>query len=436
MILIVDDDASVRATLSLVLRRKGYGLRCASCPDEAVDLLRQCHPRLILMDMNYGSRTDGADGLNLLRGVKILAPEVPVILISAWGSIDLAVQGMRLGAADFITKPWNSELLLQRVATTLQLSEPDNKSDGEFVRTGIVGRSAALESVLDMVARIAPTDAPVLITGENGTGKELIARAIHQNSRRADRPFVAVNLGALPPALFESEMFGYVRGAFTGADADREGRVAMADGGTLFLDEIGELDAASQVKLLRVLQEHSYERLGESRARRADIRVVCATNADLGEMMRERTFREDLYYRISTISVAVPSLAQRRSDIPLLAKHFASELDANAVIADDALELLASLPYPGNVRQLRNIVARAVYLRRGDTVGADDVRLAFDVEPDASPSPLASGTLEDMEKAAVIDALRRNKGNLSAAASELGITRQSLYRRMEKFGLS
>lgn len=435
MILVVDDDASVRATLSMVLRRRGYEVRVAAGPDEAVDMLRQRLPRLILMDMNFGSRTDGSDGLNLLRGVKTLAPEVPVILISAWGSIDLAVQGMRLGAADFITKPWNGELLLQRIATALELSQHEQKH-GDFVRDGIIGRSAALQNVLDLIARIAPTDAPVLITGENGTGKELIARAIHQNSRRSAGPFVAVNLGALPPGLFESEMFGYVRGAFTGADSDREGRVGMADGGTLFLDEIGELDASSQVKLLRVLQEHTYERLGESRPRRTDIRVVCATNADLGEMMRTRAFREDLYYRISTISVAMPSLGQRRSDIPLLARHFAGELDKEVTFSADALDVLATLPYPGNVRQLRNIVARAVYMRHGNTVEADDVRAACDSEPEAATNNKSACTLEDLEKNAVAEALKRNRGNLSAAAADLGITRQSLYRRMGKYGLS
>lgn len=436
MILIVDDDKAVRLSLSVSLRHSGYEVMAVEGPDEALAAVRVRCPDLVIMDMNFGGGTDGADGLALLQRVKVLCPGVPVILITAWGSIPLAVEGVKLGAFDFMTKPWNGRLLVQRVATALEIASPTKKS--AFDRPGIIGQSPALTDLLDMAARIAPTDASVLITGENGTGKELLARAIHDNSTRRNGPFVAVNLGGIPQSLFESEMFGHVRGAFTGAVGERKGRFEMADGGTIFLDEIGELDVNSQVKLLRVLQEHTFEALGDSRPRRVDIRVICATNADLGAMMRERTFREDLYYRINTITMRMPSLGERRDDIPLLVRHFAAGHGTD--FSPEAIEVLRRLPYPGNIRQLKSIVSRASYISAGPVVSADDVRRAAGAEPiqagAAIPgAPVAEKrTLEEMERDAVADALRRNPGNLSAAAAALGITRQSLYRRMEKFG--
>lgn len=438
MILIVDDDKAVRLSLSVSLRHSGYEVTAVEGPDEALAAVRAHCPDLVIMDMNFGGGTDGADGLALLQRIKVLCPSTPVILITAWGSIPLAVEGVKLGAFDFMTKPWNPRLLIQRVTTALEISAPT--AAGTFERPGIIGRSAALADLLDMAARIAPTDASVLITGENGTGKELLARAIHDNSSRRRGPFVAVNLGGIPQSLFESEMFGHVRGAFTGAVGERKGRFELADGGTIFLDEIGELDINSQVKLLRVLQEHTFEPLGDSRPRRVDIRVICATNADLTAMMRDRTFREDLYYRINTITMRMPSLAERREDIPLLVRHFASMQNAAepTVFSPEALEVLRRLPYPGNIRQLKSIVTRAAYLAAGPTVGPDDVRRATDAEPARSGADTAAPekrTLEELERDAVADALRRYPGNLSAAAGALGITRQSLYRRMEKFGL-
>lgn len=435
MILIVDDDKAVRLSLSVSLRHSGYEVMAVEGADEALAAVRARCPDLVIMDMNFGGGTDGADGLALLQRVKVLCPGTPVILITAWGSIPLAVEGVKLGAFDFMTKPWNPRLLVQRVATALEIASPTEKSS--FERPGIIGRSAALTALLDMAARIAPTDASVLITGENGTGKELLARAIHENSIRRKGPFVAVNLGGIPQSLFESEMFGHVRGAFTGAVGERKGRFELADGGTIFLDEIGELDINSQVKLLRVLQEHTFEPLGDSRPRRTDIRVICATNADLPAMMAERTFREDLYYRINTITMRMPSLAERRDDIPLLVRHFAVGLSAE--FSPEAMEVLRRLPYPGNIRQLKSIVSRAAYIAAGPSVSADDVRRAADSEPiRQSEAPSGSipekRTLEEIERDAVADALRRHPGNLSAAAASLGITRQLLYRRMEKFG--
>lgn len=370
MILIVDDDKAVRLSLSVSLRHSGYEVTAVEGPDEALAAVRAHCPDLVIMDMNFGGGTDGADGLGLLQRVKVLCPGVPVILITAWGSIPLAVESVKLGAFDFMTKPWNGRLLVQRVATALEIASPTKKS--AFDRPGIIGQSPALADLLDMAARIAPTDASVLITGENGTGKELLARAIHDNSTRRNGPFVAVNLGGIPQSLFESEMFGHVRGAFTGAIGERKGRFEMADGGTIFLDEIGELDVNSQVKLLRVLQEHTFEALGDSRPRRVDIRVICATNADLGAMMRERTFREDLYYRINTITMRMHSLGERRDDIPLLVRHFAAGHGTD--FSPEAIEVLRRLPYPGNIRQLKSIVSRASYISAGPAVSTDDVR--------------------------------------------------------------
>ena len=435
MILVVDDDKAIRLSLGMILRRAGYPTECVASPEEALAAVRRQAPSLIFMDMNYSARTTGEDGLELLRKVKILVPQTPVILITAWGSIPLAVEGMRLGAFDFITKPWNGAVLLRRVETALALNGVPENTAGEFDRCGIIGRSRRLTEILDTVARIAPTDASVLVTGENGTGKELIARAIHVNSRRAAAPLVKVNLGGISQSLFESEMFGHVKGAFTGAVDSRKGRFELADRGTIFLDEIGDLDLNCQVKLLRVLQEGTFEPLGDSRPRKVDVRVVSATNADLPARLGDRTFREDLFYRINAITLHLPPLRERREDIPLLARSFAGEKD----FAPEALELLARLPWPGNIRQLKNVVERAVLMAHGPRISRTDIEEAGALRLDAasSRSALPQGlTLEELERNAILAALEKHSGNLSLAAAELGITRQSLYRRMEKYGIT
>ena len=306
MILIIDDDSAVRSSLSFMLKRAGYEAQTVSGPREAMEVVRSVAPDLILMDMNFTLSTTGEEGLTLLRQVKIFRPETPVILMTAWGSIQLAVQGMQAGAFDFITKPWNNAALLQRIETALELAgspkETTQEQNDAFDRRHIIGRSQGLTEVLNTIARIAKTNASVLITGESGTGKELIAEAIHINSQRAKQPFVKVNLGGISQSLFESEMFGHKKGAFTDASSDRIGRFEMANKGTIFLDEIGDLDPSCQVKLLRVLQDQTFEVLGDSRPRKTDIRVVSATNADLRKMVGERTFREDLFYRINLIT--------------------------------------------------------------------------------------------------------------------------------------
>ncbi|EPT34753.1 sigma-54 interaction domain protein, partial [Bacteroidetes bacterium oral taxon 272 str. F0290] len=327
MILIIDDDSAIRSSLSLMLKRAGYEPKTATGPREAMAVIRAEALQLILMDMNFSLSTDGEEGLTLLKQVKLFRPDVPVMLMTAWGSINLAVKGMRAGAFDFVTKPWNNAGLMQRIETALELTaarqETEEKADDDiWDRSRMIGKSKTLLNVLATVRRIAKTDASVLITGESGTGKELIAEIIHRNSRRTGKPFVKVNLGGISQTLFESEMFGHRKGAFTDAVADRKGRFEMADKGTIFLDEIGELDIGCQVKLLRVLQEQTFEVLGDSRPRKVDVRVICATNADLVQMIREHAFREDLYYRINLITVHLPALRERKSDIPLLIDYF------------------------------------------------------------------------------------------------------------------
>lgn len=442
MILIVDDDKAIRQSLALVLKRKGYETALAGNPDEALGMLRKHKFRLVIMDMNYSLSTTGEEGIHLLRQTKIFQPDTPVILITAWGSIELAVEGMRFGAFDFITKPWNNHLLLQRIETALSLSSPATDSDrnpADFDRCGFIGENPRVKELLKTVERIAPTDAPVLVLGENGTGKELIANAIHKNSRRKNAPFVMVNLGGISTSLFESEMFGHSKGAYTGAVSERKGRFELADKGTIFLDEIGDLTQDCQVKLLRVLQQHTFERLGESRTRKTDIRAICATNADLPAMVREHTFREDLFYRINLITLRIPPLRERRDDIPLLTRSFMESASRShgircPEISHEALGYLSRLPYPGNVRQLRNMVERAVLMCAGGILEKCDFEAdgnIQDVSATDLKGSLEGATLEDLEAAAIAEAVRKYDGNLSRVAAALGITRQSLYRKIE-----
>lgn len=425
----------------MLLRKAGYEVTTVSGPAEAMEVVRSTVPKLVLLDMNFTRAVTGDEGLTLLRQIKIFHPGVPVILMTAWGSIPLAVEGIRSGAFDFITKPWDNKALLNRVETAINLSG-GNVTVTQFDRSRIIGSSQALMGVLDTVKRIAATDAPVLIMGENGTGKELIAETIHANSRRSGAPFVKVNLGGISRSLFESEMFGHKKGSFTGATADREGRFAVADKGTIFLDEIGELDVNSQVKLLRVLQEHTFEVLGDSMPRKVDIRVVCATNADLASMVVDRTFREDLFYRINLITVTLPPLRERQGDIPELVNHFARQFSkANHMdmpdITTGAMAYLSKLPYPGNIRELKNLVERTMLISGSPLLDEQAFKSAASLTPDSPvASSVASGSLEDIERAAIEKALARCGGNMSAAALSLGISRQALYRRMEKFGIS
>lgn len=451
MILIIDDDAVVRSSLTFLLKRAGFQPEAVAGPEEALQIVRTSAPRLILMDMNFTLTTTGEEGIHLLRQVKIFRPDVPVILMTAWGSISLAVQGMQAGAFDFITKPWNNLVLLQSIRTALALSEqkkekdvPLNRSDADckFHFDKIIGKSAVLMDILGTVSRIAPTNASVLITGESGTGKELIAEAIHANSPRANAPFVKVNLGGLSQSLFESEMFGHKKGAFTDAYTDRTGRFEMADKGTIFLDEIGDLELSGQVKLLRVLQDQTFEVLGDSRSRKVDIRVVSATNCNLREMVAARTFREDLFYRVNLITIHLPALRERKEDIPLLVRFFADkQSEANGwprvEFTSEALSYLQKLPYPGNIRELKNLVERTMLVSGKSLLQAADFERECLHGPASvrTSSSLSGLTLDELEKQTIMQALEKHGGNLSHVATALGISRAALYRRLEKYNI-
>ena len=444
-ILICDDDPTVRSSLSLVLKRAGYGIATAETPEQAVAQIRTTIPGLILMDMNYTRSTTGEEGLELLAKVKVLAPEVPVILITAWGSIHLAVQGIRAGAFDFITKPWNNLALVESIRTAIQVQESSTAADAApkspFRRDKIIGKSPLLERVLQTVSRIASTHAPVLITGESGTGKELIAEAIHENSERKDRPFIKVNLGGISLSLFESEMFGHKKGAFTDAHYDRKGRFELADGGSIFLDEIGDLDMVSQVKLLRVLQDHTFESLGDSRPKQVDTRIICATNRNLPQMVQQGEFREDLFYRINLITVQMPALRERREDIPLLVEYFArQQARQNGLepveISAEAMEYLSRLPYPGNVRELKNFVERTILVSQQPHLTEVDFKNQYvEIAAKTGVHDTSVHSLEEIEKQMILRALELYGGNLSKVATALGLSRQAVYRRLEKYAI-
>lgn len=446
MILICDDDATVRSSLTLVLKRAGYEVATAASQKDTIDFVRSTCPELILMDMNYTNETTGREGLELLAKVRIFCPDVPVILITAWGSIGLAVLGIRAGAFDFVTKPWNNITLLNTISTAIQLSQDNeiksNDSSGKSIIQGkIIGKSPLLLQVLNTIFRIAHTNAPVLITGESGTGKELIAETIHENSNRSGKPFVKVNLGGISQSLFESEMFGHKKGAFTDAHHDRIGRFELANKGSIFLDEIGELDLVCQVKLLRVLQDQTFEPLGESRPKQIDTRIISATNRNLAEMVVNGTFREDLFYRINLITVRVPSLRERLEDIPLLVNHFARKLaEANRLgnieITSEAIGFLKKLPYPGNIRELKNLVDRTLLVSGKNRITDSDFKEQYIEVPSLSRSlPDSVQSLDILEKNMIIKAISLYGGNHSKVATALGLTRQALYRRLEKYGI-
>ena len=452
MILLVDDDQSVTASLSLLLKQAGYRSRTAAAPQDALDILRNEVCELVIQDMNFSRRTSGEEGLALLRDIKTAHPAVPVVLITAWGSIPLAVEGMKAGAADFVTKPWTNQQLLQTVITVLGVAAARPRADerlpsreeldARFDFGDLLGNDPRLLRVLHLIGRIAATDASVLITGESGTGKELVADAIHRNSRRSRRPFVKVNLGGIAATLFESEMFGHVRGAFTDARADRKGRFEIAHGGTIFLDEIGDLDPASQVKLLRVLQDRTYEVLGSSQRREVDVRVIAATNRNLADMVAHGEFREDLLYRINLIPIHLPPLRERRDDIPHLASRFLQTLAEmygreRLAIVPDARRWLQAQPWPGNIRQLRQWIERAVLVSSGDELRIQDFQASSAMErgeraADALP-PVGSMTMDELERAMIRKSLDHHGGNLSKVAESLGLSRAALYRRLEKY---
>ncbi len=452
MVLIIDDDKAVCASLMLLMRKEGLPATAVQTPSDALEFLRQQTPDIVLLDMNFSNETTGDDGLKLLATIKKRTPSVPVILITGWATIDLAVKGMKLGAADFLHKPWQNAHLMTSIRTILNLNYSPfggkgaltrKKLDAQFDFSHIIGEDPQFLKILDTIGKVAATDAAVLITGESGTGKELIAEAIHQNSERAKKPFVKVNLGGISASLFESEMFGHVRGAFTDARFDRTGRFELAHKGTIFLDEIGDLEMSSQVKLLRVLQDRTYEILGSSRTKIVDTRVICATNRLLEDMVLSNTFREDLLYRINLITVRLPSLRERPADIPLLVDFFLKNLSTiynrPLSISPDAMRWIQQLPLTGNIRQLKNLVERTVLVNTHNTLEINDFQANYTpLTKKETPTTLpkvGTMTLEEMEKEMVQRAMDFHKSNVARASRALGLTRAALYRRLEKFGI-
>jgi two-component system NtrC family response regulator len=448
-VLVVDDDSAVQVSLALLLKQSGFDALCCDGPQQALAQLAAGPVDLVLQDMNFSLQTSGDEGLALLAHIKERHPGLPVLLMTAWGSIALAVKGVKAGAANFFTKPWDNAQLVELVRTTLELAapaSPDRLSrqalDSKYDFSGIVGNHPALLRVLAAVGQVAHTRAPVLILGESGTGKELVADAIHRNSPRASLPAIKINMGAITPSLFESEMFGHVRGAFTDAKADRKGHVGSAHGSTLFLDEIGELNRADQVKLLRVLQDQRYQPVGASHTEQADVRVVSATNGELAELVAAGEFREDLFYRLNLITIRLPPLRERRSDIPLLARHIAATVAASYGLGEvsvdaQALEWLAAQPWPGNIRQLRQTVERALLLSGKDQLSQADFVATNAAGEGASSTRLGVDgmTLEQVERHMIERALEQHDRNISRVAKALGLSRTALYRRLERHGL-
>ncbi len=442
MILVIDDDLAIGASLRLLFKKKGQGCVCCTNPKEALDFIERIAPDLILLDMNFTIETSGKEGLKLLHLIHGHSPDIPVILITGWGTIQLAIEGMKAGAKDFLTKPWDNDHLWASVQTALQLAEKAPSGHPEKDFEYIIGQDPELLNILDMVKRVSKTEASVLIMGESGTGKELIAEAIHQNSHRSNQPFVKVNLGGITTTLFESEMFGHVKGAFTDARSDRKGRFEMAEGGTIFLDEIGDLELSNQVKLLRVLQDKTYEVLGSSITRKTNIRIISATNKPLLEMVEKGEFREDLFYRINLLTMKLPALKERPADIPLLARYFLQNLKTiynrpDLEISQPAIRWLQQLPLPGNIRQLKNLVERSVLMASQNTLEIEDFAQNLNITP-ASGNPIRNQglmTLEEMEITLINQAMSHHKNNISQAARSLGITRHALYRRIEKYSL-
>lgn len=450
MILIIDDDIAVQMSIKLLLVQHGLKAEGVDGPSRALAWLEERRPDLIVLDLNFTVDTSGKEGMQLLRKIKAIHPSVPVILITGWASIDLAVEGMKLGARDFLSKPWENSHLLQTIQTILKLdaSSPEAKTrkelDRKYELEHVIGEHEAFLRVLETVVQVAPTDASVLVLGESGTGKELIAEAIHQNSLRKKKPFVKVNLGGIPGNLFESELFGHKRGAFTDARFDRKGRFELAHTGTIFLDEIGDLNRASQVKLLRVLQDRTFEVLGSSVTKTIDVRIVSATNRNLTEMVSKDDFREDLFYRINLITIQIPPLRERPSDIPLLVNFFINNLKqlynrADLRVDRQAMNWLKGLNLPGNIRQLKNLVERTVLVTNKNELTIEDFQQQLTNAPQSRTKgqlpEVGSMTLEELEIEMIKKAMVFHKGKVTSVAKSLGLTRSALYRRLDKYDI-
>ncbi len=446
-VLVADDQPDVLESLRLLLKGENFLTETVSSPTALMSAIEGADFDLVLMDLNYArDTTSGVEGLDLLSRIQSLDSTLPIVVMTAWGSVELAVEAMRRGARDFIQKPWENARLLSIVRTQVELGralrhgsrlEAENQLLRAEGRPTLIAESKAMQPVLQMIARIGPSDANVLICGEHGTGKEVVARTLHALSSRKERPMVTVNAGGLAEGVFESELFGHVRGAYTDAKTDRVGRFELADGGTLFLDEIANVPLSLQAKLLRVLETGEMERVGSSKTRQVDVRVISATNANLSEEVASGRFRQDLLFRLNTIEITLPPLRERREDIPLLAVHFLQQYarryrkELNG-FDEAALQVLRDHPWPGNIRELDHAIERAVLFAQGSLVRASDLGLR--ASRDSLPR-LETMSLEEVERFLVQKTLSRFEGNVSQAARALGLSRSGLYRRLKKHGL-
>ena len=446
-LLVADDDRDVLEALRILLRSEGYDVESVTSPAGVVTAVTARDFDALLMDMNYTrDTTGGTEGLDLLGRLRQLDGTLPVVVMTAWGSIEGAVEAVRRGARDYIEKPFDNTRLLNMLRTQVELGhalrtsqrlESENFALRASGAPELIAQSAAMQPVLRLMERIGPSDANALVTGEHGTGKEVVAQWLHAASPRAARPMVTVNLGGLSDGVFESELFGHTKGAFTDAKTDRIGRFELADGGTLFLDEVANLSLAQQAKLLRVLQSGELERVGSSKTRTVDVRLLSATNADLRAEVAGGRFREDLFFRLNTVELHLPPLRERREDIPLLAAHFLRQhavryRKAVTAFHPDAMRALLAYAWPGNVRELGHAVERATLLAEGGVVRPVDLALEA---PQASPPHIEEMSLEDVERLLITKALDRHGGNVSLAAKALGLSRSALYRRLERHGL-
>jgi len=446
-ILIADDQADVLEALRLLLKGEGYQTESAPSPSGIMAAVGSKDFDLVLMDLNFArDTTSGQEGLDTLTHLQATDSTLPVVVMTAWGSVGLAVEAMRRGARDFIEKPWDNTRLLAILRTQVELShalreglrlEAENRLLRTEGRPKLIAESPAMRPALDLLARVGPSSANVLITGEHGTGKEVIARTLHTLSERAARPMVTVNAGGLAEGVFESELFGHVKGAFTDAKTDRVGRFELADGGTLFLDEIANVPLNLQAKLLRVLETGELERVGSSKTRRVDVRVLSATNADVAQEIQAGRFREDLLFRLNTIEIHLPPLRERREDLPLLANYFLRQFSQRyrkrlTGFESAAMQTLIEYTWPGNVRELEHALERAVLMAQGDTVRSSDLGLRVGREGTGRVEEMS---LEEVESLLIKKAMARHEGNVSAAADALGLTRSALYRRLKKYGL-
>ncbi|HEX8088482.1 MAG TPA: sigma-54 dependent transcriptional regulator [Blastocatellia bacterium] len=446
-ILIADDQADVLEALRLLLKGEGYRIETVNAPAAIIELLEERDFDVLLMDLNYArDTTSGQEGLDLLTRIQKLDSSLPVIVMTAWGSVDVAVEAMRRGARDFIQKPWDNARLLSIISTQVELGqalrkgqrlEAENQILRNEIRPNFVAESPSMKPVLEIISRVGPSDANVLLSGENGTGKGVVAQTLHSVSQRASKPMVTVNIGGLSEGVFESELFGHVKGAFTDAKTDRVGRFELAEGGTLFLDEIANLPIKNQPKLLRVLETGEFERVGSSKTRRANVRIISATNADLNEEVEAGRFRQDLLFRLNTVEIALPPLRDRREDIPILAMHFlrqhAQRYRKNiAAFEASAMQALLKHPWPGNVRELDHAVERGVLMALGASLEARDLGLNTGKEVSRR---LEDMSLEEVEGFLIQKTLAECEGNVSRAAEKLGLSRSALYRRLQRFGL-